>query len=139
MLRIFLNNWFIGRTEVKHFPSTDFDQNWYETSVNVTMCDIHWTQCLKACIIDKTKYIFGWPVRVQLTVNVTYILTICTSYFIGTQVLNQRYFTATYVTSVQFIIILLVIMNYLTHSARYFQWRYFTGHSLQICSALCSS
>jgi hypothetical protein len=41
MLKIFLNNWFIGRTEVKHFPLTDFDQNWYETSVNVIMNDIH--------------------------------------------------------------------------------------------------
>jgi len=41
MLRIFLNNWFIGRTEVKYFSLTDFDQNWYETSVNVIMSDIH--------------------------------------------------------------------------------------------------
>jgi hypothetical protein len=64
---------------------------------------------------------------------------VCMSHFIGTQVLNQSYFTAMYVTSIQIIIILLVTMNYLTYSTRYFQLWYFTGHSLKIYSALCSS
>jgi len=42
---IYAQNFFkqliFGRTEVKYFSLTDFDQNWYETSVNVIMSDIH--------------------------------------------------------------------------------------------------
>jgi len=72
-----------------------------------------------------------------MTVNITDILTIRTSYFMCTQVFNQSYFTA--ICSIHHAPpILLVITNYFIHGTRYFWWWYSTGRSLQVYRALRS-